>query len=393
MPSTTSSVVSRPLASSTVITPSLPTFSIASLMIFPMVASPLAEMVPTWAISFGSLVALESFFSSATTASTALSMPRLISIGLLPAATSFAPSRKMAWASTVAVVVPSPATSEVLDATSFTICAPMFSNLFSSSISLATVTPSLVMVGAPHDFSMMTLRPLGPSVTLTASASVLTPWRIASRARTSNRISLAAIWSTSYSDLKSKVESRKLLFDDAEDVFLAHHQDLLAFHLDLGAGVLREEDAVADLDVERADLAVLEDLAVADGEHLTLDRLLLRRVGDDDSALGLLLLGHTLDDDAILQRSDPHGLFLPGVVWTTAGTRPVGVLVVERNQKRASVNGVPTEKSVCHGECEVPHGTSGEPAMMRKCAPSGPCSPCCRLYYSLRDPLCEPVGS
>jgi hypothetical protein len=35
----------------------------------------------------------------------------------------------MAWASTVAVVVPSPATSEVLEATSLTIWAPMFSNL------------------------------------------------------------------------------------------------------------------------------------------------------------------------------------------------------------------------------------------------------------------------
>src|SRR5881409_2252591 len=56
----------------------------------------------------------------------------------------------MARASTVAVVVPSPATSEVLDATSFTICAPMFSNLSSSSISLATVTPSLVTFGAPN---------------------------------------------------------------------------------------------------------------------------------------------------------------------------------------------------------------------------------------------------
>ena len=89
----------------------------------------------------------------------------------------------MAWASTVAVVVPSPATSEVLLATSFTICAPMFSNLFSSSISLATVTPSLVTVGEPKLFSMTTLRPLGPSVTLTASASVLTPRRMASRAR------------------------------------------------------------------------------------------------------------------------------------------------------------------------------------------------------------------
>ncbi len=82
MPSTTSSVVSRPLASSTVMTPSLPTFSIASAMIWPMVASPLAEMVPTWAISFLSLVGLAIFFSSATTMVTALSMPRLISIGL-----------------------------------------------------------------------------------------------------------------------------------------------------------------------------------------------------------------------------------------------------------------------------------------------------------------------
>ena len=71
-------------------------------------------------------------------------------------------------ASTVAVVVPSPARSAVLEATSRTICAPMFSNLSSSSISLATVTPSLVIRGAPYDLSRTTLRPFGPSVTLTA---------------------------------------------------------------------------------------------------------------------------------------------------------------------------------------------------------------------------------
>ena len=51
MPSTTSSSVCRPLASSTVITPSLPTFCIASAIISPMLASPFAEMVPTCAIS------------------------------------------------------------------------------------------------------------------------------------------------------------------------------------------------------------------------------------------------------------------------------------------------------------------------------------------------------
>src|SRR5213592_3126098 len=51
MPSTTSSSVSSDLASSTVITPSLPTFFIASARKRPISASPLAEMVPTWAIS------------------------------------------------------------------------------------------------------------------------------------------------------------------------------------------------------------------------------------------------------------------------------------------------------------------------------------------------------
>src|SRR6266851_3332707 len=287
MPSTVSSVVSRPFASSTVITPFLPTFCIASEMMLPMVASPLAEMVPTWAISLGSLVGLESFLSSLTTAMTAFSMPRLISIGLLPAATSFEPSRKMACASTVAVVVPSPATSEVLEATSFTICAPMFSNLFSSSISLATVTPSLVMVGEPNDFSITTFRPLGPSVTLTASARVLTPLRIASRARTSKRISLA-------------IGVVSLLLDHAEDVFLAHHEVFLPVDLDLGPGVLREQHAVPRLDVQRTDLPVLQDLAVAHGDDLTLDGLFLGRVGDDDTALGLLFLLHALHDDAIL---------------------------------------------------------------------------------------------
>ena len=48
-------------------------------------------------------------------------------------------------------------------------------------------------------------------------------------------------------------------------------QVLLAVELHFGAAVLAEEDAVADLDVERADLAVLEDLAVADGDDLALD--------------------------------------------------------------------------------------------------------------------------
>ena len=161
MPSTTSSSVSSDFASSTVITPSLPTFFIASAMKRPISTSPLAEIVPTCAISSFEVTFLEFFWRSATTVSTARSTPRLRSIGFMPAATALAPSLTIACASTVAVVVPSPAWSEVFEATSRTICAPMFSNLSSSSISLATVTPSLVMRGAPNDLSSTTLRPLG----------------------------------------------------------------------------------------------------------------------------------------------------------------------------------------------------------------------------------------
>src|SRR6266446_1981232 len=158
IPSTVSSVVSRPFASSTVITPSLPTLSMASAILSPISLSPLAEMVPTCAISFRPLVGAEIRFNSSTTNSTALSMPRFSDIGFAPAVTDFRPSRKIACASTVAVVVPSPAISEVLVATSFTIWAPMFSISSSSSISFATVTPSLVIVGLPNFLSMTTLR-------------------------------------------------------------------------------------------------------------------------------------------------------------------------------------------------------------------------------------------
>ena len=144
-----SSSVSRLVASSIVMTPSLPTLCIACAIISPISRSSLAEIVPTWAISALVETFFDPFLRSLTTDATAMSMPRRKSIGFIPAATALTPSRTIAWASTVAVVVPSPAWSLVRVATSLTIWAPMFSNLSESSISLATVTPSLVMRGAP----------------------------------------------------------------------------------------------------------------------------------------------------------------------------------------------------------------------------------------------------
>ena len=144
-------------------------------MIEPIDSSELAEIVPTWAIALLSLQGLDIACKDLVIAATALSIPRFRSIGFIPAATALWPSTKIERANTVAVVVPSPAVSEVLDATSLTICAPIFLKRSSNSISFATDTPSLVTVGAPKDLSNTTLRPRGPIVTSTASANALTP--------------------------------------------------------------------------------------------------------------------------------------------------------------------------------------------------------------------------
>ncbi len=107
-------------------TPSRPTFSIASAIRSPIVES-WADTVATWAISVRLATSVALALSASATAWAAASMPRLRPAGLAPAVTLRRPSRTMAWARTVAVVVPSPATSLVLVATSLTSWAPRFS--------------------------------------------------------------------------------------------------------------------------------------------------------------------------------------------------------------------------------------------------------------------------
>src|SRR6056297_586806 len=309
MPSTTSSSVSSDLASSTVITPSLPTFSIALAIMAPMSTSPLEEMVPTCAISCEVSTLRERPLMSLTTAATAMSMPRFRSIGFMPAAMALMPSRTIAWVSTVAVVVPSPAMSEVFEATSRTIWAPMFSNLSASSISLATVTPSLEMRGAPNDLSRTTLRPLGPSVTLTASARMSTPRSMRARASVENFTSLAVMCRCLPERLRG-FPGLGSLVDHAQDVRLLEDQQILAVDLDLGPAPLGEQDAVSDGYVQRHHLAALVARAGAGGEHLALLRLVLGGVGNDDASRGLIVGLDPTDQHAVVQRTEAHRCFL-----------------------------------------------------------------------------------
>ena len=114
--------MSVPLASSTVITPSFPTFSNASVINSPIVSSLLADIEAICFIFSDELpTVLDCLFNSSTTVSTALSTPLFKSIGFAPAVTFLRPSFTTDCAKMVAVVVPSPAKSLVFEATSFTI--------------------------------------------------------------------------------------------------------------------------------------------------------------------------------------------------------------------------------------------------------------------------------
>src|SRR5580765_2471297 len=149
----------------------------------------------------------------------------------------------MAWASTVAVVVPSPATSDVLLATSLTIWAPIFSSASGRSISFATVTPSFVIVGDPNFLSRMTLRPFGPRVTLTALAKPLMPRRMPCLEEAPYAICFAMPVFSCNSEFKN---SELLLFvrpavvNDRQHFVLAHDEILLTIQLDLLARVLAD---------------------------------------------------------------------------------------------------------------------------------------------------------
>jgi hypothetical protein len=91
--------------------------------------------------------------------------------------------------------------------------------------------------------------------------------------------------------------------DDSKDVAFLHDKQVIAADLDLGAGPLSEEDAVAGLDVEGDELAGFIATARTHSNDLTFLRLLLDGIGDDDAAFGLLLPLEALDYDAVVQGS------------------------------------------------------------------------------------------
>src|SRR5262245_43149769 len=92
--------------------------------------------------------------------------------------------------------------------------------------------------------------------------------------------------------------------DHAHDVGLLHDQELLAIELDLGARPLAEQHPVPGLDVGLDDLAGLIASAWAHRDDLTLRRLLLSSIGNNDAALRFFLGIDAFHDHPVVQGTE-----------------------------------------------------------------------------------------
>src|SRR2546423_14000109 len=138
----------------------------------------------------------------------------------------------------------------------------MFSSGSLSSISFATETPSLVIVGDPNFLSRMTLRPFGPRVTLTALARLLTPRRMPWRDESPYTICFAMmnLLRLAFSGPRQAELLLILRFRRPRGLpasrLCAGSRSRPAIELDFLARIFAKRDVIARLHIERDTLAI-----------------------------------------------------------------------------------------------------------------------------------------
>src|SRR5215469_14160182 len=80
----------------------------------------------------------------------------------------------------------------------------------------------------------------------------------------------------------------------------------IAVNFDLGIRPFSEQHSIADFDIQRMQFSVIAPRTRPSGNDLAFHWLFLGGIGDDDAALGLLLLLDAADENAVLQWSKFH---------------------------------------------------------------------------------------
>jgi hypothetical protein len=114
--------------------------------------------------------------------------------------------------------------------------------------------------------------------------------------------------------------------ENAHDVALFHDQEIFAIEHDLGAGPFAEQHAVADLEVDRNQLAGFVAAARTDRRDFALRGLLFGSVRNDDAACGLVFSIDAFDHNAVVERTEFHAILLGFCDYFWIGSRNERVL-------------------------------------------------------------------
>src|SRR5262249_26119870 len=90
----------------------------------------------------------------------------------------------------------------------------------------------------------------------------------------------------------------------AQNFVFLHDEEIFAVNLDFSAGVLAEQNAVAFFHCEREYLAFFVAAPLAGGDDFAFLRLVLGRVGDNDTAPGSGGFFNAPNQDAVVQRGE-----------------------------------------------------------------------------------------
>src|SRR6185503_12284857 len=121
-----------------------------------------------------------------------------------------------------------------------------------------------------------------------------------------------------------------------------HDQELCAIDLDLGARPLAEQDAVAFLEVERDNLAILAASAGPYRNDLALLRFLGGGIGNEDAPGGLGFAVDAAQGHAIVEGTKFHFLG-SNAVNPARGREPSAALLREARAVGTRDDGVPTQ--------------------------------------------------
>ena len=119
---------------------------------------------------------------------------------------------------------------------------------------------------------------------------------------------------------------RGLAFDHAHDVGLLHDQELLAVKLDLGARPFAEQHAVANLEIDRNQLAGFVTAARTNRRDFALRGFFLGTVRNDDAACGFVFGIDAFDDDPVVKRTEFQAILLGFCDYFWIGSRNERVL-------------------------------------------------------------------